>query len=307
MPPLFIGEIMTKTARYSEIFVSPQGEGKYTGVPTVWLRLAGCNLTCAGFGQADPADPSTHRKPIVIGDVANMIDVKELPVFDVGCDSAYSWDNQYKHMWHTGTGEEIAEKMFTAAEEFSGGLPFHVPGFFHPWSLQPFHIAFTGGEPLRHQQVIVDILAAFAKRGYTAINVTIETNGTYKLTEPLIEALKNTYSVLISCSPKLQHVTGELPAVAIKPEVIAQYCDLSFDVIIKAVVNAKEKTWEQYIELASTLQYVHNVAPQLWVMPVGGTAEGLTDTKEIAMRAMKHGMYVSGRLQIQLFGNEVGY
>ena len=50
---------MQKEHLYSEIFHSIQGEGFYTGYPTLWLRLWACNLQCHGFGQKDPADPST--------------------------------------------------------------------------------------------------------------------------------------------------------------------------------------------------------------------------------------------------------
>ncbi|MBT5953670.1 7-carboxy-7-deazaguanine synthase QueE [bacterium] len=35
--------------RISESFYSIQGEGKSVGVPAVFLRLTGCNLTCSGF------------------------------------------------------------------------------------------------------------------------------------------------------------------------------------------------------------------------------------------------------------------
>ena len=48
---------------YSEIFRSIQGEGVYTGVPTVWLRMFGCNLECNGFGQDDPTDPDSYLLP----------------------------------------------------------------------------------------------------------------------------------------------------------------------------------------------------------------------------------------------------
>ena len=32
--------------RVNEIFYSIQGEGRYTGTPAVFIRLAGCNLRC---------------------------------------------------------------------------------------------------------------------------------------------------------------------------------------------------------------------------------------------------------------------
>ena len=37
--------------RYSEAFYSVQGEGRFVGVPSIFLRVFGCNFECAGFGQ----------------------------------------------------------------------------------------------------------------------------------------------------------------------------------------------------------------------------------------------------------------
>ena len=37
---------------YSEIFYSIQGEGRFAGVPSVFLRTFGCNFQCRGFGMA---------------------------------------------------------------------------------------------------------------------------------------------------------------------------------------------------------------------------------------------------------------
>ena len=38
--------------RYSEMFYSLQGEGRYVGVPSIFLRVFGCNFECRGFGQS---------------------------------------------------------------------------------------------------------------------------------------------------------------------------------------------------------------------------------------------------------------
>ena len=37
--------------KIAELFYSIQGEGRYMGVPSVFLRTFGCNFTCAGFGM----------------------------------------------------------------------------------------------------------------------------------------------------------------------------------------------------------------------------------------------------------------
>ena len=37
--------------KVSELFYSIQGEGRYMGVPSVFLRTFGCNFSCSGFGM----------------------------------------------------------------------------------------------------------------------------------------------------------------------------------------------------------------------------------------------------------------
>ena len=85
---------LPSTYHYSEIFYSIQGEGKYTGVPTAWLRFFLCNLQCDGFGQVNPKDPSTWELPYQDINVDDYNSMEELPVFTTGCDSSYSWANQ---------------------------------------------------------------------------------------------------------------------------------------------------------------------------------------------------------------------
>ena len=64
----------------SEIFYSIQGEGKYCGNPSVFIRVGGCNLSCPGFSEK-------------------------------GCDSFYAVDKQYKNEWKKLSIEEIKEEI----------------------------------------------------------------------------------------------------------------------------------------------------------------------------------------------------
>ena len=99
------------TLKYSEVFYSAQGEGAYVGIPSLWMRFFLCNLQCNGFGQKDPTDSSTYELPYETIDLTNIDSVFDLPVFDKGCDSSYTWSKRYKHLITDKTVEEAETNL----------------------------------------------------------------------------------------------------------------------------------------------------------------------------------------------------
>ncbi len=66
--------------RYTEIFYSVQGEGKFVGVPSVFLRMFGCNFTCQGFGMPK-GELSTEYLYV---DTNNYNSLNEIPLVKTG-------------------------------------------------------------------------------------------------------------------------------------------------------------------------------------------------------------------------------
>ena len=95
--------------KVSEIFYSAQGEGRFVGVPSVFLRTFGCNFTCSGFGCA-PGVRSTEAD-----DVAKNVhlypDFLSLPLVNTGCDSYASWHPEFKHLSPVYETGEVIDRM----------------------------------------------------------------------------------------------------------------------------------------------------------------------------------------------------
>lgn len=303
-----------KKHRVSEIFRSIQGEGHYTGVPTAWVRFFGCNLNCKGFGQKDPTDPSTYILPYEEFDPSTINSVEELPVWEYGCDSSYSWAKKFNHLQMRLTAEEIVDKV----EEVMRS-PFNPDGrFHHPTSNQRAHLCFTGGEPLLKgtQGAIREILEILDQRHNTPDSITFETNGTKPLTEDLLKFfLSDEYypykEVFFSVSPKLFTVSGERNVDAIKPDVVA---DLSawFGGQLKFVMGAEERQWDE-LDRVVKLFKEEGVWWPVWIMPVGATEAGQhgdygghASAGEVANMAIERGYNVSPRVHVYLWGNIIG-
>ena len=290
---------------YSEIFHSIQGEGHYTGVPTAWIRFFLCNLQCSGFGQIDPTNPETYDLPFLDYDVSQVKRVEDLPVWEKGCDSSYTWAKKYKHLMGQETPTVLANKIVDILKTDSNP----EGKFLHPVSKQKQHLCFTGGEPLMvtGQAASVGIYKELEKQGNLPSSMTFETNGTQKLKPEFKEWVKNiNEEVFFSCSPKLFTVSGEQTKKAIIPEVVAEYREVSDAGQLKFVVGSEQRQWDE-MESAIEKYRALGVDWPIWVMPVGAREEEQTATAgDVAKMAFQRGYNVAARVHVYLFGNAIG-
>lgn len=303
---------------YSEIFHSIQGEGAYTGRNTLWIRFFGCNLQCNGFGQIDPTDPSTYVLPYKEFDVSTVQRVEDLPVFDHGCDTPYSWSARFKGLMHIKSAEEIGDILIgKITNEFNPNGRFDYDG-------HRIDLCFTGGEPLlpHVQEAIVAIVDELIDRGNWPYKLTVESNGTQELTKEFKAALirwkeQCNIDFFFSVSPKLWSVAGERPEKAIKPETVAGYYWLRpYDNAagqLKFVCNGTEECWNELESVVAQFREA-GIWWDIFIMKVGATVEGQAgiipghdiSEPDFVAEVLKRGYHYSGRVHVGIWGNVVG-
>ena len=275
--------------KVAELFYSIQGEGRYMGVPSVFLRTYGCNFTCGGFGMPK-GQLSDERNKV---DALSIKEYKDLPLVSTGCDSYASWDPNFKHLSPVLSTDSIADSICTI-------LP-------HGRWLDE-HLVITGGEPLLGwQRAYPDLLSNEKMKPLKEI--TFETNGTQMLSTEFRDYLQDwkrnreKNALTFSVSPKLS-VSGEKYDEAILPDVIRQYQDVGF-VYLKFVVASEEDVLEA--EKAVEDYKRGGFKGPVYLMPVGGVESVYSmNARRVAEFAMKHGFRYSDRLQVPLFKNEWG-
>ncbi len=289
--------------KWTEMFYSIQGEGKYTGHASLFFRFWGCNLECHGFGQEDPTNKDTWVLDFKDYDpkANNVNSVEELPVWTRGCDSSYTWAKKYAHLASKSEVSDVCEAMLDK-------LPNRVWGDIH-WVI-------TGGEPLMNQANIIEMMKYFVSIDNFPKNITIETNGTQKFKPNFREqwALINwnalqSVTLNFSVSAKLFNVTGEVPEKAIKPEVVNEYAQIG-NVWLKPVVVDTEDCWEELDAVVAQFKAkrrLHDVP--VYIMPCGATQEEQEQQgymASIAGKALERGYNVSVRVHVWIWGNAVG-
>ncbi len=301
--------------RYSEMFYSIQGEGRYVGVPSLFLRLFGCNFECRGFGQSRYREEWLPEKNMPHNqDYPDALALVDLPVPQVGCDSSFSWGKKWGHLAHHEDIKTIVEKMDWV--NWYGDKNNHwKTGDISQSFIQDdgVHLVLTGGEPLLKgfQPGVVELMThPELKTRY----VTIETNGTQifspsSFTEGSQEYMRKfgiskQSGLTFSVSPKLSN-SGERWTDAIRPEALKSYNAWPYSYLyLKFVVRGEEDMIEVHKAIK---EYDHarvNI-DAVYLMPEGALDHQMEERK-IAKLALKYGYKYSPRLHLNLFGNEWG-
>ena len=277
--------------KIAELFYSIQGEGRYMGVPSVFLRTFGCNFKCQGFGMPGG---ELSAEADELGSIAHMFNkYEELPLVSTGCDSYASWHPDFKDLSPMLTSDAIADRIMEI-------LP-------HGKWLDE-HLVITGGEPLLGwQRAYPDLLNHPKMAGLKEI--TFETNGTQKLTEEFKHYLGEWTAenwdreITFSVSAKLP-CSGEKWEEAILPEIVCEY-EKRGTAYLKFVIATEE---DRDYALKATSEYrAAGFKGHVYLMPVGGVESVYAlNNKNVALLAMKNGLRYSDRLQVPLFKNEWG-
>ena len=278
---------------YTELFYSIQGEGRYTGVPSVFLRTFGCNFKCRNFGR-DKDDTSDNQEVMnIIQNIDKYDTFKNLPLVSTGCDSYSSVYPQFKSFVTHSDSDSIVDSIMDI-------LPHKR------WMDE--HLVITGGEPLLGWQRAYPDLLSNSKM--TALKeITFETNGTQELSTEFKDYLnkwkmhREKNALTFSVSPKLS-ISGEKWSEAICPDIIRQYESIGF-VYLKFVVATEEDVLEA--DKAVKEYRAGGFRGPVYLMPCGGVESIYSmNARNVAMASMKRGYRYSDRLQVPLFKNEWG-
>jgi organic radical activating enzyme len=293
---------------YSEAFYSVQGEGKFVGVPSVFLRTFGCNFRCMNFGldRTEPMRDVKQREGIIHNqEVQDLLDrgvhettekFEDLPIIHTGCDTYASIYPEFKHLNRKADVDEVVEHLLSLTPN----------GKWVQDNGQDVHLIMTGGEPLlAWQRLYIELFEH--PRMQDLKNVTFETNTTQKLHEDFYNYLNNQdrFTVTWSCSPKLS-VSGEPWDTAIKPDIAHEYSlvdgsDMYFKFVVadRTDIDEAGRAVDEY--------RARGVECPVYLMPLGGRSEEYNlNVQEVANICMERGWRFTPRLHISLFGNAWG-
>jgi 7-carboxy-7-deazaguanine synthase len=209
-------------------FYSVQGEGISSGIPSYFVRLGVCNLSCGmskSFFNQVVKDKNLEDGEIFEGDLQ-----KEGKATWT-CDSTSQWawrgeDKDFQYLIDRWKEQGIYEDICNGT----------------------IHIIWTGGEPTipNHQKAIVNFCNYWEQlEGYMPGYHEIETNGTYEMSNDLFKIIDQ-----INCSPKLAN-SGMTHKQRVVPKALLRVMDHK-NYQFKFVVSTEEDIQEMLEDYVQT-------------------------------------------------------
>lgn len=295
----------------AEIFFSIEGEGPLTGYPTLFIRSFGCNFTCQGFSNPEGSLPEV---PVV----DSILKYKP----EVGCDSAYAWHPNFKHLAHKHSPHDLWLHVVRQLPHYALELLTEstVPkesttGYFLPKSFPALSI--TGGEPLLHQKfwteffTLPEVLKNVRK-------LIIETNSSVPPHPDFMKVMRNLEAqgclIVWANSPKLAN-SGEEKSRAIRPSIVLQQQRLASPVQYFKFVS--DGSLASLDEIRATVEeYNHYLLlqggevirdEQVYLMPEGALREQQEAIqRKVADACLVNGYSFCARVHCWVYSNEVG-
>ena len=206
----------------SSDFYSVQGEGRSTGVPSYFIRLGLCNLTC---GMS-----SRYLKSLI-----NAKELEDGEIFkgDLELEGKASWTCDSTSQWAWRGEDKEFQYLIDQWKE---------QGIYQDILDGTIHLIWTGGEPTMkdHQTAIVNFHKYWREKDFIGYTYSeIETNGTLVINDELFRILNQ-----INCSPKLTN-SGMTEKQRIKPEAIKRIMEHK-NYQFKFVISTEEDVLELF-------------------------------------------------------------
>lgn len=266
-----------------------QGEGLLIGVPSLFVRVSGCNLRCRWtMRSANPGRNSEGSCSLVgasLGSSSSGGGGPEGSGRMIACDTPWALDRRNGTAW----------KVVELAELISRSLG----------ALR--HIVITGGEPLLQAEPLTELIRTLrATNPERLLHFTLETNGT--LFDPALAEVVD----LVSLSPKLEPIAAPGYSPIVHDEYvrslnawIASKKEFSDSIQLKFVVSSGQDEGQIDRLFLSRLKGLD--AGSVMVMPASSSREEHLANSDIALSlSVRRGWRYAPRLQLLLWDRKSG-
>lgn len=228
---------MNNTLLISSDFMSVQGEGISSGIPSYFIRFGLCNLQCGMSSQF--LAQLKKNKTLADGEIFKG---------DLELEGKATWTCDSTSQWAWRGEEKDFQYLIDQWKE---------QGIYEDIKNGNIHIIWTGGEPTmkKHQDAIVNFHKYWSSIDAPIFNSysEIETNGTVYINDSLFEILDQ-----INCSPKLKN-SGQDTNKRIRPEAIMrimEHDNYQFKFVISNEADIEEMFNDFIIPFNIPLKYV---------------------------------------------------